>query len=225
MKGSMVVILILFVGFLACASSGGDAAQDLKSEVRAPVLQEDPCVAARGVRAPSSISTTPSARIDKADVAPDFTLDGFQFSFPPDPTGKRRVQVICQELQDVSLSDFRGKLVFLNFWEDTCPPCRVEMPQMERLYKRYKDEGLVVLAVELGLIGSTQEVKDFAEDFEFTYPILLDDGDASRRYKIVSFPRTFLIDPEGHIAEGPIVGLRYNWDLDEGRNLIEQHLP
>ena len=73
----------------------------------------------------------------------------------------------------VSLSDFRGKIVFINFWETWCPPCREEMPSMEKLYNKYKNDGLIMLAIA-GDREGLKIVRPFVEKRGFTFPILLD---------------------------------------------------
>jgi thiol-disulfide isomerase/thioredoxin len=72
----------------------------------------------------------------------------------------------------VTLSQFRGKVVLLNFWATWCPPCREEMPSMEQLHQRYKDQGLVMLAVNVEKDGY-QAVSRFLEGKNYTFPILL----------------------------------------------------
>lgn len=97
----------------------------------------------------------------------------------------------------VRLADFKGKVVFLNFWATWCDPCREEMPSMERLYRAYKDRGLVVLAISLDLQGAGV-VKPFVKKFGLTFPIGLDPKMAVReKYGIWAVPSTFLIDRNG----------------------------
>jgi len=99
----------------------------------------------------------------------------------------------------VSLSDYRGKTVLLNFWATWCPPCRSEMPDLEQLYRERKGQGFVVLAVDLQ--EPKGPVADFVDRFGLTFPILMDaSGEVAERYNIQVLPSTFFIDKEGRIA-------------------------
>jgi len=101
---------------------------------------------------------------------------------------------------DVSLSDYQGKVVLLNFWATWCMPCRQEMPSMERLWKKYQDKGLVILAVSIDE-GSPSRVRSFAKKLKLSFPVALDpDGKASDLYQVSGLPVSFLIDQEGRIA-------------------------
>jgi len=102
------------------------------------------------------------------------------------------------------LSDFRGKVVFLNVWATWCPPCRIEMPSMERLHRRFRDRGLVVLAVSEDENG-TAAVQPFIDEMGLTFPILLDeDGVIPPRYGVTGYPETFIIDREGRVVQHTI---------------------
>jgi peroxiredoxin len=106
-------------------------------------------------------------------------------------------QVRTPDGSTLRLSDFKGKVVFLNFWATWCEPCREEMPSMERLHQAYKDRGLVVLAISLDLQGASV-VKPFVKRFALTFPIGLDPKMAVREtYGVWAVPSTFLIDRKG----------------------------
>lgn len=101
--------------------------------------------------------------------------------------------------KNVSLSDFKGKKVLLNFWATWCPPCRAEMPDIEKLYQENKDSDLVILGVNLG--EDTQTVKSFIDKNKYNFNILLDSDQAvAIKYNIVSIPTSFFIDKEGNIV-------------------------
>ncbi|MBU3088223.1 TlpA family protein disulfide reductase [Clostridium gasigenes] len=105
--------------------------------------------------------------------------------------------------KDVSLNDFKGKNVLLNFWATWCPPCKAEMPDIEKLYQENKNSDLVILAVNLG--EDKQTVKSFIEKNKYTFDILLDsDQDVAIKYNIVSIPTSFFIDKEGNIVSKKI---------------------
>jgi peroxiredoxin len=106
-------------------------------------------------------------------------------------------QVRTPDGSTLRLTDFKGKVVFLNFWATWCEPCREEMPSMERLHRAYKDRGLVVLAISLDLQGASV-VKPFVKRFALTFPIGLDPKMAVReQYGVWAVPSTFLIDRTG----------------------------
>ena len=97
-----------------------------------------------------------------------------------------------------SLSSYKGKVVFLNFWATWCGPCRVEMPSMEALYNKFSDKGLEILAVNSGEDQAT--VRSFMKNEGFSFSALLDlDGRVSANYGVQAIPTTFLIDRDGMI--------------------------
>jgi len=101
--------------------------------------------------------------------------------------------------KEVSLSDFKGKKVLLNFWASWCPPCKAEMPDLEKLYQQTKDSDLVILAVNLGEDKTT--AKSFIENNKYNFTVLLDlDQGTANQYNIVAIPTSFFIDKEGNIV-------------------------
>ena len=100
--------------------------------------------------------------------------------------------------EEVTLSDFRGKKVFLNFWASWCGPCRLEMPDIEKLHKELNPEEAVILAVNIGEDRST--VSKFLRDNNLTFATALDVFSASpAKYNLRGIPTTFIIDEEGYI--------------------------
>ncbi|NMD70483.1 TlpA family protein disulfide reductase [Bacillus sp. DNRA2] len=98
----------------------------------------------------------------------------------------------------VKLSDYKGKKVMLNFWATWCPPCKAEMPDMEKFYEGNKDR-VEILAVNM---DTTNDVEGFAKEYGITFPILLDEkNEVNRDYGIVSIPTTFFIDEKGVIKQ------------------------
>lgn len=94
----------------------------------------------------------------------------------------------------VKLSDYMGKKVIVNFWATWCPPCKAEIPDLQRYYTEAGDE-VQILAVN---IDPQNDVKKFVADTKVTFPVLLDDKDSvNRLYKILSIPTTYFIDEEG----------------------------
>ena len=97
-----------------------------------------------------------------------------------------------------SLADYRGRPVIINFWGTFCPPCVAEMPAIERQYQKYKDQGLVVLAINLSEDDIT--VRDFLKRFNLSYTILRDRNRMiERKYALRSYPTTFFIGRDGRI--------------------------
>ncbi|WP_210471792.1 peroxiredoxin [Sporosarcina sp. 6E9] len=133
--------------------------------------------------------------LEKNEQAPDFKLTTL--------TG-----------ETVSLSDYKGKTVILNFWASWCPPCRVEMPYMENYYGENKDSGNVeILAInmtktERGGGDKVEKVEGFVDDLNLTFPVLLDeDGEVMKLYQVMAYPTTYMINPEGIITEVVISSL------------------
>lgn len=107
---------------------------------------------------------------------------------------------------DLQLSSLRGKPVILNFWATWCPPCRAEMPELEALWQRYKDDGLLLIGVDQGENAAT--VERFARGVVgTTFPLLLDTNQAvGRAYGVRALPTTVFIDAEGRIQDVRIGG-------------------
>lgn len=100
------------------------------------------------------------------------------------------------------LSDFRGKVVFLNFWATWCKPCREEMPSMEVLHKNFEKDGLVILAVSIDRVTTTKDIPPFIKGMNLSFPVLIDSwGKTDKPYKRMGVPETFIIDQQGVIRE------------------------
>jgi len=106
----------------------------------------------------------------------------------------------------VSLADYRGKVVVLNFWASWCKPCKAESPLLERWHQRISSRNATVLGVDM--LDITDDAQDFIEEYELTYPMLRDnDGRGIDTFGVVQFPETFVIDPRGRITavrRGPV---------------------
>ncbi|MGE5849989.1 MAG: peroxiredoxin family protein [Candidatus Methylomirabilota bacterium] len=121
----------------------------------------------------------------------------------------------------VRLADFRGKVVFLNFFATWCVPCRTEMPAMERLHRDFKGKGLVVLAVDIQ--ESARTVRPFMRELQLSFPALLDeDGSVATMYAVRPVPATYLISRDGRIAWRAF-GPR-EWDSPESREYFARLL-
>jgi peroxiredoxin len=125
------------------------------------------------------------------------------------------------ELTDIEgtthrLSDYRDKVVIINFWATWCPPCRAEMPSMDRAWAQLEDEDIVMLAVNVGEDEDT--IFQFTANYPVTFPLLMDrDSKVVEAWPIRGLPTTFVIDPGGRLAYRAIGGRE--WDDPE---LLEQ---
>ncbi|BCB05674.1 redoxin domain-containing protein [Bacillus sp. KH172YL63] len=110
--------------------------------------------------------------------------------------------------ESVRLSDYQGKKVILNFWATWCPPCKAEMPHMQKYYeKKAESENVEILAVNLTSMDEGQKaVQQFVDGYGLTFPILMDEtGDAGELYRAFTIPTTYMIDTNGTIQH-KIVG-------------------
>ena len=107
---------------------------------------------------------------------------------------------------NLALSDFAGEVVIMNFWATWCPPCRAEMPGLNRFYETHRGKGLVLLAINVE--EGVELVRPFIQNNNFTFPVLLDEqGRVAQQYSTRSYPTTFIIDREGviqHVQTGII---------------------
>jgi len=97
-----------------------------------------------------------------------------------------------------TLKSLAGKVVLVNFWATWCPPCRKEMPDLETIYQRFKERGLVILAIS---DEEASKVKPFIEEHKFSYPILLDPGrKVNEAFRVFGIPKSFLYDRNGKLV-------------------------
>lgn len=128
----------------------------------------------------AELATSSGDLIEVGDTAYDFSLNDLDGNL-------------------VSLSDYRGRPVILNFWATWCVPCRVEMPELQQALNDYEDEGLAILA--LNQQESREAVEAFFEEFDLSLTPLLDsEGTVSRLYSIVVFPGTVFINADGQVT-------------------------
>jgi thiol-disulfide isomerase/thioredoxin len=109
------------------------------------------------------------------------------------------------------LSELRGKVVLVNFWATWCPPCRKELPSMERLWRQFKDQGLVVLGVNVAEDGNAVFAFSNGLETPLTFPLLLDeDGSVTQSWPVQGLPTTYLVDKQGRVAFGAIGGREFD---------------
>jgi len=124
----------------------------------------------------------------------------------------------------VTLADFRGKVLYVNFWATWCAPCKEEAPALQRLYEKLRGEGFEILAATIDVDSDQDAVKKFREQYGLVFPILLDPRkEAYASYGATGVPETYLIDTEGRLAEA-YIGPR---DFDDPRyaRAIRRLLP
>ena len=126
------------------------------------------------------------------------------------------------EGKEISIEDFRGKVVLLHFWATWCKPCVKEMPTMEKFYNTFKDKGLDILAVSIDR-RNVKGVESFVNKFRMTFPVLLDpDQKVRKKYFVNGLPTSYLIDAEGKL-KGFLSGAR-DWASDDSISLIENFI-
>jgi peroxiredoxin len=113
----------------------------------------------------------------------------------------------------VDLKDFKGKVIFLNFWATWCGPCKEEMPLMEALYQQFKDRNFIFLTISVDYEGS-KPVREFIEKNRYTFPVLVDQkSETLDIFEVTRIPTTFVIDKHGKLL-GKAIGPR-NWTSSE----------
>ena len=137
-----------------------------------------------------------------------------------------KVAAVSFELKDQygkthTLSEYKGKVIFLNFWATWCPPCRAEMPDIQKLYERSPKEGegaVIVLGVASPKLGNEKDeagIKAFMDKNGYTYPVLMDaKGELFSAYGIRAIPTTFMIDREGNVY-GRVQGALSGENIDK----------
>jgi len=127
--------------------------------------------------------------------------------------------------QEISLRDFQGQAIILNFWATWCPPCKAEMPDLQKVYLQFQGRGLVVIGINRTDQENYSEVPDFIQANEITFPVLLDPtGEIAKKYNVSALPTTFFIQPDGIINKVIIGGpLPQALLLAEAQQLIQEN--
>lgn len=131
--------------------------------------------------------------------------------------------LLNQDDEPISLADYHGKVVFLNFWATWCPPCQREMPEIQKLSEKYQNsEDIAILTVVMpgGQEMDAAGIKKFLKEKGFTMPVIFDDGRLSSSFQITSLPTTYMLDRDGNVY-GSVVG-QLSSDMME--NIIDRTL-
>jgi peroxiredoxin len=189
---------------LANLSTEGDFGRDTLQEVAttlATALRENPVQAKQGQPPAPYVELAQLVRYERVQAS----LDDPQFAaaiskLEADNERRQQADFTLTELRGETwtLKEQRGKVVVVNFWATWCPPCRKEMPDLETLYQRFKDQGLVILAISDEDAG---KVGPFIAEQKVTYPILLDPGrKVNELFQIEGIPKTFVYDRSGKLV-------------------------
>ena len=190
MKKSTIIYVLLLFGLLI--SSGA---------VAVVVLGNDPLAK----------TDSDSHKLDR--LMADIGVSPHPFSNDP-----LEAKLLSTAGRSVDLDDFRGKIVFLNFWTTWCPTCITEMPSMEKLHRKLSGKNFAMVTVNIKETAS--QVKNFFEEYKLTFTALMDTtGEVSTEFGIRAIPTTFILDKSGQIL-GRITGPR-EWDSRKSVAMFE----
>ncbi|MBM7705196.1 thiol-disulfide isomerase/thioredoxin [Chryseomicrobium aureum] len=135
----------------------------------------------------TDMATSPNSTLQKGDIPPQFTLQTL-------------------DEKQITLSELKGKKVILNFWATWCPPCKAEMPHMQKFHEQYGDEVEIVAVNLTSKDSGIDKIEQFVRDYELTFSIPLDEtGDVGDAYEAITIPTSYIIGTDGRIQH-KIVG-------------------
>ncbi len=189
---------------LAGLSTEGDLGKDTLQEVAttlAEALRENPIPA--GPRGPEMPYSELATLVHYEHV--QVNLDDPQYAaamskIEADDLRHQQADFALTDLHGKAwaLKDLRGQVVLVNMWATWCPPCRSEMPDLDSIYKRFKKDGLIVLAITDEEAGKARQ---FVDEYRLSFPILLDsDKSVHKQYTIEGLPRSFVYDRDGKLV-------------------------
>jgi len=185
-------------------STEGDFGRDTLQQVAATLadaLRQNPVPPNQEGPADPYISLAQLVRYEQVQAS----LDDPQFEtalakLKADDESRQQADFTLADLEGKQwiLKDLRGKVVLVNFWATWCPPCRKELPDLQELYGKFRDQGLVILAISDEEIG---KVKLFVVEQKLALPVLLDPGrEVNERFRIRGIPKSFVYDRNGEIV-------------------------
>jgi len=189
---------------LASLSTEGDFGHDTLQDVATTLsdtLKEHPAPEEKGQPAYPYVALAQLVRYEHVDTS----LEDPQYTkamalLEQDDQRRANADFTLTDLNDRqwTLKSLRGKVVLVNFWATWCPPCRKELPDLQELSQRFKDQGLIVLALS---DEDVAKVKPFVEARNLTYPVLLDaGGKVAKEYDVEGIPKTFVYDRDGKLV-------------------------
>ena len=189
---------------LANLSTEGDFGRDALQEVAATLaeaLREQPVPANANGPAGAYVELATLARYEHLNVSsddPQFAAAMAQLKAEDELRQQADFTLTDLEGKTWTLKSLQGKVVLVNFWATWCPPCRKEMPDLDALYQRFKDQGFVILAISDEEAG---KVKSFLAENKFSYPILLDpERKVNDLFRIGGIPKSFVYDRNGKLV-------------------------
>jgi len=166
----------------------------------AQALREQPVEEQRDQPAAPYITLAQLVRYEHVEAVDSPRLAAAMAKLEADEQRRQHADFTLTDLdgKDWTLKNLPGKVVLLNFWATWCPPCRAEMPDLEELYGRFKQRGLVVLAVTS---EEPDKVRPFIQKRHFSYPVLLDPGGkVTALFRIEGIPKSFVYDRDGKLV-------------------------
>lgn len=189
---------------LATRSTEGDFGHDNLQEVTntlAEALRQLPQPDEKGGPAAAYVELAELERYEHMQVSLDApAYKAALTKLAADDQGRQQADFTLTDLQGKTweLKNLRGKVVLVNFWATWCPPCRKEMPDLEALYQRFSDQGLVILAIS---DEEQAKVAPFIADYKISYPVLLDPGrKVNDLFQVDGLPKSLVYDREGKLA-------------------------
>ena len=185
------ILIVLVVGLVGYAIYDYINHQDTTDEI----VSSEETVTSQDENSGGGVEESDEVGVEKGKMAPDFELETLD--------GEKK-----------KLSDLRGERVMVNFWATWCPPCRAEIPDLQKFHE---NEDITILAVNLTETEQDMDkVEEFVDDFGMTFPILLDtETEVADTYKIQPIPSSFMVDSTGRIQFVALGAMHYDMMVAE----------